>query len=89
LSRIKLVSVCGFIVGALVPLFWGIVSFLTFNGPEDWFSRAYWKTVYITCPFWVISGEKALVLMPLLNGGLYAALALLIYKVWRTVRTAK
>jgi hypothetical protein len=74
----------GFLIGALVPLFWGVLSFLLFNVPEGWFSRAYWHAVYITCPFWRINGEKALVLMPLLNGCMYAIIALVIVKVRRS-----
>lgn len=81
MSRLKRIALVGFIVGALVPLFWGVLSFLLFNVPEGWFSRAYWKAVYVTCPFWVISGEKALILMPLLNGCLYAMIALAITKI--------
>ena len=67
----------GFFVGAGIPLFWGILSFLLFNGPEDWFSRLYWDAVYLTCPFWAISGYKGLWLTPLLNGCLYATLFLI------------
>lgn len=75
-------SLVGFIIGALIPLFWGVLSFLLFNVREGWFSRAYWHAVYITCPFWVIDGEKALFLMPILNGGLYAILAVIILKMF-------
>jgi hypothetical protein len=57
-----------FVVGAFIPLFWGVMVFLLFSVPEGWFSRFFWHAVYITCPFWVIEGEKALVLMPMLNG---------------------
>ena|SRR5215469_1569112 len=72
-KRVLLVTLIG-VIGAFVPIFWGVLSLL-FNWPEDWFSRAYWDAVYLTCPFWRISGEKALFLMPLLNGCLYAAIA--------------
>jgi len=85
---IRVASV-GFVVGALVPLFWSILSFLLFNVPEGWFSRAYWNAVYITCPFWRIDGEKALVLMPLSNGCMYAIIAVLIVKTRLAVSTAK
>lgn len=70
----------GFLVGAIVPLFWGVLGFLLFNVPEGLFSRIYWDAVYLTCPFWRIDGEKALILMPLLNGSMYAILAALIHK---------
>jgi hypothetical protein len=64
----------GFVVGALVPLLWGVVEFLLFNVPEGSLSRLFWSAVYLTCPFWVIEGNKALVLMPLLNGIMYCAI---------------
>lgn len=89
MKKTKVLLIVGFLVGALIPVFWGILSFLLFNLQEGWFSRAYWKTVYITCPFWRISGEKAMVLMPLLNGCLYAALAVCIVKTQGFVRTRK
>ena len=64
----------GFLVGAMVPLFWGILGLMLFNVPEGFASRTFWDAVYFTCPFWVIQGSKALILMPVLNGLLYAAL---------------
>ena len=83
-KKVAQIALVGFVVGALIPLFWGILGFLLFNVPEGWFSRAYWNAVYITCPFWRISGEKALVLMPLLNGCMYAIIALAIAKATRS-----
>jgi hypothetical protein len=80
-------SLVGFIIGALIPLFWGVLSFLFFNVREGWFSRAYWHAVYITCPFWVIDGEKALFLMPVLNGCLYALLAGIIVRMFGAAPT--
>ena len=70
--------IIGFIAGVLVPLFWGILSFFVFNAPENWISHAYWRAVYLTCPFWIIEGNKALILMPLLNGLAYAVLCVAI-----------
>jgi hypothetical protein len=67
-------SIIGFLVGAMVPLFWGILGFLLFNVREGVGSRIFWDAVYLTCPFWAIDGNKALVLMPLLNGLTYALL---------------
>ncbi len=64
----------GFLIGALVPLLWGILGLLMFNLPEGLGSRIFWDAVYLTCPFWAIEGNKALVLMPLLNGLTYALL---------------
>jgi hypothetical protein len=79
----------GFVVGGAVPGFWGGLSFLLFNAPEGLFSRAFWVAVYATCPFWYISGEKAIVLMPLFNGFLYATIAVFINKVTEAVRLKK
>jgi hypothetical protein len=66
--------IIGFLTGACIPLFWGILGLILFNVPEGLGSRIFWSAVYITCPFWVIEGNKALFLMPLLNGTLYAFL---------------
>lgn len=57
-----------FVLGAFIPLFWSAMVFLLFSVPEGCFSRLFWHAVYITRPFRVIEGEKAPVLMPLLNG---------------------
>jgi hypothetical protein len=81
MTRNLKVSLIGFVIGALVPLLWGVLSFLLFNVREGWFSRAYWHALYIRCPFWVIDGEKDLFLMPLLNGCLYALIASLLMKI--------
>ena len=64
----------GFLIGACIPLFWGILGLVLFNVPEGLGSQIFWSAVYITCPFWVIEGNKALFLMPLLNGIIYALL---------------
>ncbi len=66
--------IIGFLIGACIPLFWGIMGLILFNVPEGLGSQIFWSAVYITCPFWVIEGNKALFLMPLLNGIMYALL---------------
>jgi len=68
----------GFLAGALVPLFWGVLAFLTFDFPEGRLSTAFWKAVYITCPFWRIDGYKAYILMPLLSGCMYAVITVIV-----------
>jgi hypothetical protein len=73
----------GFLVGALVPLFWGTLGLLLFNVPEGLGSHMFWDAVYLTCPFWVIEGNKALVLMPLLNGITYALLFSVVASLYR------
>lgn len=89
MKRLKIPLLFGFFIGALVPVFWGMLSFLLFNVPEGWFSQAYWKTVYITCPFWRISGGKAMILMPLLNGCLYAIITFVVVKAWGFIGAAE
>jgi hypothetical protein len=73
----------GFLIGALVPLFWGILGFLLFNVHEGLGSHIFWDAVYLTCPFWVIEGNKALILMPLLNGLSYAFLFAMATSIFR------
>ena len=73
-------------IGAGVPAFWGILGMLLFNVPEGLASRVFWSAVYITCPFWVIEGPSAIILMPLLNGCLYALLAFGAAKVYASLR---
>jgi hypothetical protein len=79
MKNLRTTLIVGFLIGAFVPLIWGVLSFMLFNLPESWFSRVYWDAVYITCPFWGIDGVKALILMPLLNGALYSVLAAAIF----------
>jgi hypothetical protein len=86
MKTFRTITIAGFLVGAFVPLFWGVLGFVLFNVPEGMFSRAFWFAVYFTCPFWIVNGEKALILIPLLNGSLYAALFLIAAKMrprWR------
>ncbi len=85
-NRASRVAIAGFAIGASVPLFWGVLGMLLFNVPEGWLSQAFWAAVYLTCPFWVIDGAKALILMPLFNGLTYAALALLMTMAYASLR---
>jgi hypothetical protein len=89
MKRLKTPLLFGFLIGAVVPVFWGLLSFLLFNVPEGWISRVYWKAVYTTCPFWRIAGGKAMILMPLLNGCLYAIITFAVVKVHAFVNTAE
>jgi hypothetical protein len=73
----------GFALGASIPLLWGILGMLFFGFPEGLASRIFWDAVYLTCPFWVIQGNKAYVLMPLLNGLTYALLFAAIASMYR------
>ena len=89
MSKVTKLATIGFVVGAMVPAFWGILSFLFFDVPEGSFSSAYWSAVYITCPFWYIDGEKAMFLMPLLNGCLYGVIVVCVAKALEQARVVK
>jgi hypothetical protein len=75
-----------FALGALVPLFWGILGFLLFSVPEGALSRAFWQAVYVTCPSWRIDGYISYLLTPLLNGLMYAAIATALISGFNLVR---
>ncbi len=62
------------IIGFLMPLFWGITSFVLFSAKGTW-TTAYWYLVYATCPFWLLPGLAGEILMPVLNAVLYGTLA--------------
>ncbi len=65
------------LIGASVPLFWGVLGMLLFNVREGWLNRAFWMAVYVTCPFWVIDGDKPLILnSQLFNGRIRTPLLL-------------
>jgi hypothetical protein len=67
------------LVGCVVPMFWGVESFISFNARESTWTDIYWYTVYITCPPWLLPENNwSWLLTPLLNGVLYAGIALLI-----------
>ena len=84
--RFKRVMFIAFGIGVGVPMFWGCLGMLLFNLPEGWASRVFWSAVYITCPFWIIEGPSAIVLMPLLNGCWYSLLALGSARIYSSLR---
>lgn len=64
------------VIGAFVPLFWGVVGFLTFNAHGG---DLFWDFVYITCPPWLLpEGKWSNWLTPLANAALYGVIAFLI-----------
>jgi hypothetical protein len=73
-GRVRVAAVVGFVV----PILWGIASFILFNARESIWTKLYWAAVYLTCPFWVLPGITGELLMPFLNAGLYAVLAFLL-----------
>jgi hypothetical protein len=67
------------VTGAAVPIFWGVVSMITFNAKESTWSSAYWWCVYITCPAWLLKGDWSMVLTPVVNGLMYGILGLCVF----------
>ena len=65
------------VFGALVPLFWILISLLTFNARQSPATDLYWDIVYITCPPWWWFASSPL-LMCLLNGMLYGLTAVIV-----------
>ena len=70
------------LVGVAVPIFWGALAFLTFNAPQSKWTDAFWNTVYITCPPWLLPESQyqwiSSIDTPLVNGLLYGAIAVAI-----------
>jgi hypothetical protein len=65
------------LIGCVVPIFWGVVSFIFFNARESIWTTIYWYTVYATCPSWLLpETDFSWLVTPLLNGVLYAGIAL-------------
>jgi hypothetical protein len=73
-------AICLTILGFVVPIFWGIASFVLFAAKESVWTNIYWGLVYVTCPFWLLpTNTTTTVMMPFLNAALYAGLALLLF----------
>jgi hypothetical protein len=66
------------VLGFVIPLFWGIMSFIFFAAKESIWTNVYWGLVYATCPFWLLpTNTMTTVLMPFLNAALYGCLGLI------------
>jgi hypothetical protein len=66
-------------LGFVIPLLWGVVSFIFFSARESVWTNIYWGAVYVTCPFWLLpTNTFTTVITPFLNGTLYGGLAFLI-----------
>jgi hypothetical protein len=86
MKRILIVSA---VVGFAVPVFWGVLAFVDFNGPEGRLSDLFWDAVYITCPPWLIPEESPLgnwFVTPFLNAALYASIALVAYGLFMLIK---
>jgi hypothetical protein len=89
MRRIQRPAILGFTIGAMIPAAWGFAALLAFGTPEGRAAEFFWAAVYATCPFWRLETDSYL-LVPALNGVLYAALAILLTAMlqWRTRRSA-
>ncbi len=66
------------ILGFVIPVFWGVASFVFFSARESVWTNVYWGLVYVTCPFWLLpSNTTTTVMTPFLNAALYGGLAFL------------
>jgi hypothetical protein len=67
------------LVGFVVPICWGVESFISLDARESTWTDIYWYTVYISCPPWLLPENNwSWLLTPLLNSVLYAGVALLV-----------
>jgi hypothetical protein len=78
------------IIGAAVPIFWGILGFAFFSAPESVWTDIFWRSVYVTCPSWLLpENSLSWLVTPLLNGLLYGGLAYLVLSAFNIVRRAR
>ena len=64
------------VIGAAVPVLWGILGFVLFTLPQSFWSDIFWWSVYVTCPPWLLpENSLSWLITPLANGLLYAGLA--------------
>jgi hypothetical protein len=67
------------ILGFLVPLFWGVASFIFFSAKESVWTNIFWGLIYVTCPFWLLPANlTTTIITPFLNAALYGGLAFLL-----------
>jgi hypothetical protein len=78
-------------VGFMVPVFWGVLSFILFNAHQSLWTDVYWLLVYITCPFWLLPDTSISWVdwldTPVLNACLYGSIAIVIVRIRRSIRT--
>ncbi len=80
----KPLFVCA-VIGFVVPLMWGILSFVLFTAPQSRFADLYWAAVYITCPPWGLPALWGSIVMPFANAALYAGIAYCLISVRRVI----
>jgi hypothetical protein len=66
------------VIGAFVPIFWGIAGFILFNARQSRWTDLFWNAVYITCPPWLLPDDWSMWITPLANAVLYGLAAFLI-----------
>ncbi len=85
MKRLVVVSA---LVGFAVPIFWGVMAFLTFGDPQNALADMFWATVHRTCPPWLIDGTSILansLATPFLNAALYGSVAFMAASVFRGI----
>jgi hypothetical protein len=66
-------------LGLVVPIFWGVTSFIFFSAPNSRWTDLYWNLVYITCPPWLLpENQWSMWITPIANAVLYGLVAFLI-----------
>ncbi len=81
----------GAVVGGLVTIFWGVISFILFGARESMFTKALSMMICATCPPWcfpVAIGIAGSFLTLVLNATLYGAAACLIHAIRYARRAA-
>ena len=75
-------------IGFMVPVFWGVLSFILFNARQSLWTDVYWYLVYITCPPWLLPETSLswldLLDTPVLNACLYGSIATVIARIRRS-----
>lgn len=67
------------VLGALVPVFWGVMGFIYFTEPQGHWADMFWRLVYLTCPSRALP-ENGLswLITPVVNAAMYAGIAAIV-----------
>ncbi len=68
------------LVGFCVPIWWGLMCFLPFTGPQSPTADMFWEMIHRTCPPWTIESPilGSMFATPFLNALLYGGVAALL-----------
>jgi hypothetical protein len=77
------------VIGAVVPLFWGILGFVFFTVRQSLWTDIFWWFVFVTCPPWLLpENSVSWLITPIANGLLYVAIAYLALSAVKLMRKA-